>query len=174
MKHLLNKTYVSIDIETLSTRQNAVIVQLGATMFTINDGVLSEFTINIDPKSCRLYGMHISKDTLQWWSDQDESVRKSWQKDKYSLPDALTKFNEWLGECKKYIFIANGIVFDFGILSTAYTLTGIEKPWPYWQEVDLRTMSFLFDVKLSGGNNHNALFDARNQMESFLSLFKEN
>ena len=172
MEHLLNKTWVSVDLETLSTKQNGVIVSIGAVKFTIKDGLGDEFSVNIDSQSSLEFGLNIELESLKWWSTQPVHIRKAWQIDKEPLPDALTSFNNWLGACSKHLFLANGSVFDFGLLRSSYEATGISRPWAYWNEIDLRTIAILLDVKLSKGNSHTALGDAKNQANQFISLFK--
>lgn len=173
MKHLLEKTFVMVDLETLSTKQNGVIVQIGAVKFTVEGGLGDEFLVNIDSKSSLQYGLNVEQDTLQWWAKQPEHIRKSWQVDKQTLPNALNLFNNWLEGSEDALMMANGSVFDFGILRSSYEVTGINRPWPYWNEMDLRTIATLLNIKLSKGNDHNALGDAKNQAKQFIQLFKE-
>lgn len=173
MKHLLNKEFISIDLETLSTHQNASIVSIGAVKFTINEGLKEEFTINITPKSSVDFGLHLEKSTIEFWMKQPKEISDKWKENPVSLPDALIAFNVWLGDCEKSLLLANGSVFDFGILRSSYEVTKIKRPWPYWAEIDLRTISILLDVKLSKGNYHTSLGDAKNQAQQFINLFKE-
>ncbi len=182
MSHLLKKTFISVDLETLSTHQNGTILSIGAVKFTIPGGLTDEFTMNISPASCKEYGLHVEKSTVQWWMTQPAEVRASWQKDPQSLPDALNGFNDWLskntdineirGKNMTYL-MANGSVFDFGLLRSAYEATGIERGWPYWAELDLRTIAIILDTRLSKGNEHTALGDAKNQAQQFIQLFKD-
>lgn len=173
MNHLLNKTFVMVDLETWSTKQNATIIQIGACEFTIGGGITREFLINVDGRtSVQEYGFNVDRSTLQWWSEQAPEVRASLNENKHHITDALTKFNEWIGPVDGKFFISNGAVFDFGILRSSYEVTGIERPWPYWVEMDLRTIATVVDVKLSKGNTHNALEDCKNQTAQFIALFQ--
>lgn len=173
MDHLLKHTWVSIDIETLDTTQNSTIVAVGACLFTINNGVFDTFSVNVSPASCKTYGLTVSKDTLAWWAKQPKEVRMAWQTNQQTLPDALSQFGSWLSTCKQCKILTNGLSFDLGILRNAYEKSGIEVPWKYTNEVDLRTISLLVDSKLSIGNDHVALKDAVNQAEQFIALFKD-
>ncbi len=173
MNHLFKRKFIIFDLETLSTQQTGVIVQIGAVKFNLTDGITSKFIINIDPRSCKDYGLTVEKSTVEWWLNQPKEVRDSWKTNPKSLPDALNSFNEWIGEDSNSLIGANGIVFDCGIVRNAYEVCRIERNWKYFNEFDIRTIGILLDVKLSAGNTHNALEDALNQAENFIKLFKE-
>jgi hypothetical protein len=175
MNHLLNKTFVSFDLETLSTKQNGVIVSIGAVFFTIEGGLTKEFSVNIDSHSSLEYNLDIELETINWWAEQPINIRRTWQVNKQSLPDALNQFNTFLADVdwKTTFMLANGAVFDFGLIRSSYEATGIKRPWPHWVELDLRTIAVLVDTRLSKGNTHSALEDAKNQAEQFISLFNE-
>lgn len=173
MKHLINKTFVMIDIETVSTRQNAAIVSIGAVEFNILEGIKREFTVNIDSKSSKSFGMHIDLRTLEWWQKQSPEAKMAWQTDKRELPEALQMFVDWLGDSKEKMIIAEGPVFDIGILYSSFSACDIAVPWKFWNELDLRTIGTLLNVKMSTGNDHIALEDARNQTKQFIGLFED-
>ena len=83
-----NQPQFVVDLETLSTHANACIVSIGVVKFTLQDGILEEFFVNVDPASCKEYGLHFDKDTIAWWKTQSKEARESWQKDPISLPEA--------------------------------------------------------------------------------------
>ena len=173
MEHLKKKTFISVDLETLSTNQNAVILSIGAVKFTIDGGLGSEFLVNVEPSHQKIkYGLHVSNTTMEFWAKQPKEIRDSWKIDPQTLPIALITFGEWIGNMHNTLLIANGAVFDFGVLRSAYEAVGMVRPWPYWTELDLRTISVLCDIKLSKGNEHTALGDAKNQAQQFINLFK--
>lgn len=173
MKHLMNRKFVMVDIETVSTKQNAAIVAIGAVEFTIPDGITRQFSVNIDVNSSHAYGLDIDRSTLEWWFKQPIETQKAWQTNKKSLPDALNMFIEWLGDCEKTMMVSEGNVFDFGILYSSFDAVGLEKPWKYWNEMDTRTVGIMMNMRMSTGNDHIALKDAINQTEQFLGLFKD-
>lgn len=174
--NIFNKNHDMIDIETLSTRQNAVIVSIGAVSFTFENGIEHEFMVNVDPMDCIRYGMHVSKDTVQWWKEQNPVVMAMWQKAPKTLVDALTHLSNFIKVDKNPYVWAHGAVFDFGILRSAYELTGVDRGWEYWHEMDDRTVFNLLGInnkklRESGENYHSALDDARAQAETLISLF---
>lgn len=169
---IFKKDHCMVDIETMSTKQNGCIISIGACKFNFNDGISDEFSVNIDIKSSISYNLSIEKETVEWWATQPKEIRDAWNVDKQSLPNALMMFNDWIGNCKNTLMWANGSVFDFGLLRSSYEATKIKRPWEYWNEMDLRTVSTLLDFRLSKGNAHTALGDARNQTEQLIKMLK--
>ena len=174
MDTLFNKTHLMLDLETLSARQDAAIISIGATIFTFENGISDEFLMNISVKDASKYNRSITKDTLLWWKQQPSEVWKSVTTNSQTLPDVLNAFNEFASVVGSKGFLwANGAAFDFGIVRGSYEACGIERSWKHWQELDLRTMSTVLGIKLSSGNNHNALDDAKNQTRQLIEMFKD-
>ena len=71
---------VIIDIETLSTLPNAIILTIGAIKFNRFEK-LKEFDdyetlyIRIDIKSCQNVGLTSDISTIKWWKEQNKDVR---------------------------------------------------------------------------------------------------
>jgi len=66
---------IMLDLETLSVRSNAAVVIIGAIKFNryeklkpLND--LDTFYRRINIKSCTDIGLHIDKNTVNWWNTQ--------------------------------------------------------------------------------------------------------
>jgi len=71
---------VMVDIETLSTSPNSLILTIGAIKFSRNKEVkkledLDTFYVRINQNSCKKLKMDISEDTLDWWNSQSEEAR---------------------------------------------------------------------------------------------------
>lgn len=171
---------VVVDLETLSTHANGCIVSIGAVKFNLNDGILEEFFINVDPTSCKEYGLHFDKHTIEWWTQQSKEAREAWQKDPVSLPEALHKFAEFYGD-KSIPVWGNGANFDISILESAYYAIGYDKdkvygehlPWKFWDIYCLRTLTNILDKKLQKtGVNHNALHDAIAEAKLIIEILK--
>jgi DNA polymerase III epsilon subunit-like protein len=171
MKKIINSNHVMIDIETLSTRPNAVIIQLAAVKFN-KTGIIDRFSANIDPVDCKKYNCHISTDTLNWWKNKDIEIIKSWQSDIQKTETVMLDFIEWMSDDKKLVW-CNGGSFDFPIISWVLSELKLSKPWKYWEEMDLRTISTFFDYKLPKGNTHNAIQDCEHQVQHILKLFNQ-
>ena len=70
---------IMVDLETISTANNAVIVSIGATRFTLHEGIIDKFSINVDPFDAKKYGLHIDPDTIAWWKKQPKEVSDLWR-----------------------------------------------------------------------------------------------
>jgi hypothetical protein len=152
---------VMVDLETMSTRSHAAICSIGAVKWEGNK-VLDTFYCTVDLKTCKEVGMHISKDTVKWWSEQNKEALKELTKNNITLHEALDKFREWFGP-KSLPIWGNGAVFDNTILANAYFITEQEPPWKAWDDRCYRTLKNLFHwipPDRRQGTHHNALDDA--------------
>ena len=172
-----------LDLETMSTRPNAVILVIGAIKFNRGD-VWKE---NIDKKdlentnffykrikidSCIKAGLHIDKETEKWWSEQEPDIKYEAleNNDRVTLKEALRSFKEWLGTNPKLKIWGNGSSFDCTILGEAYKICEMKIPWNFWLERDLRTLMELGNVKMSDlpqYGKHHALYDCYRQIIGF-------
>ena len=166
-----------LDGETLSTKMTAAVVSIGAVKFTVDDGIIDRFKVNICAKSCKEHGLHFSKDTIDWWAKQPKEAREAWQKDPVSLPEALSLFNEWYGTKSITTWAKGAKVFDIPILENAYAAAGLTQPWRYPQIADYRTLLLFCNVddrklKEAGTVAHDALTDCEQQVKVLLPLLK--
>lgn len=171
--------HVMVDIETLSVRPYASILSIGAVAFNVEDGVIDTFYINVDAKSCKDVGLHVSKDTVEWWSRQSLEARKVLTIDPQPIGEALDKFAEWYGTDRKNTVIwGNGAAFDISILESAYWNTERTIPWTPWKVQCYRTVLNLVGVsnakirKAESDTHHNALDDAMSQTRTLLTILR--
>lgn len=172
---------VMVDIETLSTRADACITSIGAVKFTFADGIVDKFKVNIDPVSCKHFGLHLDPKTIEWWASQDKEARDGWMHnpEPIDLLSALNMFVDWWGTKKDLYFWCNGLSFDAPIMNFSFDKTKIKKPWGYHHEMDLRTVYSLLGVdykSLRAASTehvcHDSLADATAQALQLISLFK--
>ena len=180
-------THVMVDIETLSTKKNAVIVSIGAVRFdpraTLEEPVkLPNWFYSIVGVPSQQH-RHIEPSTLSWWFKQNESARKAVEealvcREHYTA--ALDRFAEWLlvGGEPQAIW-ANSPSFDLVILRDAFENTELRGstprtcPWSFRAERDFRTLRRLFPGTGSGAcNAHNALADAAWQARTTQETYK--
>lgn len=159
-----------VDLETLATTADAVILSLGAVVFDLEKGTVDDeaFYASISVDSNLEYKRRISEDTLIWWMKQSAEAQKVFSEPKQPLAVALEDFVEWLPTDKKNLFMwSNGADFDLPMLAHALTQTGIGVPWHFWNSRCVRTYKGLpgaKDVSLTReGLHHNALADAVHQ-----------
>ena len=147
---------VMVDIETLATRNDAAIIQIGACTFDEK----SKFLVSIaqDFYSEEAPGRdsyHVDDPTVAWWAEQGEEAKESLSINVVDNPaTALYEFEKWLkstGFQKSYKFSGRSIwangQFDIPILRHAYSVEqghNDRAPWHFRQEKDSRTLYALF------------------------------
>ena len=94
-----------------------------------------------------------------------------------SKVSSINYLNELKRSNKRKTFVwGNGSSFDLGILGYTYTNCGIEIPWHFYNERDVRTIVALMpEVKKNMTNNgqcHNALADCKFQIAYLCEIFK--
>jgi DNA polymerase III epsilon subunit-like protein len=162
-------TDVMIDIETLSTSPNALILTIGAIKFN-RKGVLKKiddldtFYVRINQDSCKSLGMDVNNDTVSWWLSQSDDAKYEVfeNKDRMNIKEGLLKLYDFI-KPTRYVW-ANSPNFDCVILENAFKLCDIEVPWKFWNLRDCRTVYDLGNTRLSGTTSHNALEDCYNQI----------
>lgn len=159
---------ICIDLETLSTRNNAVIVTIAAVKFNLKDNTTEQFSVNIEPRSSKALGLDISVDTLDWWKKQRPEAVKMWQHSQIDIFTALDQFSEFCGDSKHTHYWSNRDWFDFPKLEESYYVTGKKVPFRYYNVHDMATAYYLGGLDVNKeeriGTYHNALDDCMNQI----------
>lgn len=158
--------HVMIDLETLGTTADAVIMSIGAVKFDLESSDIDDagFYASISIESNQSYGRVIDEDTLLFWLDQSAEARQVFTEPKQSLDAGLAALSDWFGHNKRYVW-SNGASFDIPMLEHAYRKLGWEAPWEFWNSRCVRTYKSLpcADRVAKLANDHNALRDAVNQ-----------
>lgn len=167
-----------IDIETLSTKPNAVILSLGAVKFDpftnridLDDGL----NLRIDVDSQIALGRDIQEETLNWWATQPVEVQDVAMSVDGRI--SLDKFTQLLN--KTLVGVGNiwcqGPVFDIVILENLYRQLNTPVPWNYWQIRDSRTLFGTFgdprDKNRKGA--HDALMDCVYQAVGIQEIYQQ-
>lgn len=156
--------HVMIDIETLGTKSNSVILSLGAVVFDLKTGkTYNTFYKKISIQSCLDLNMVVEESTFNWWMNQDSQAKRDAFNNKgLDLKDVLCDFSDWIDWSDMEVW-GNSNRFDLGIIENAYTKVGKKIPWRFYNERDCRTLvSFnplLKDYDNFKGTKHNALDD---------------
>jgi hypothetical protein len=175
-----------VDIETLGTTEDSVILQIGAVVFDkydentnpIKAEFLTDMTIS---DQIRIYKRTVDSDTLIWWIDEvgskaRESVLKRYTSNDLlicSTYNALEDFNNFVcshidEEDHNFVW-SNSPSFDLAIIKHAMRQCDIKPTWNHWEERDVRTMHHINRTLNLGINKkidgvaHNALDDAKAQ-----------
>ena len=159
---------VMLDLETLGTGNNAVILSIGAVKFDLKGDTVDrefQFEIFIDPKTCTDAGLELDANTVMRWMHPDRSAARQVFVDKplTKLRTALLAFDDWMGGDRPVW--GNGATFDNVILRNAYTAVGVRCPWHFRNDRCFRTMSNVLPrVEWERvGTHHSAVDDAATQ-----------
>lgn len=158
---------IMVDLETLGKGSNAVIVSIGAVQFD-ETGLGATFYRNVQPKSCVDVGMSIDVDTVMWWMKQGDDARKALTLPGDPLFKVLCDFSDYARHCgslDEVTLWGNGATFDNVILGNAYDLSGLARPWAFWNDRCHRTLKNLYPgiQAPKPAVAHNALEDAKAQ-----------
>lgn len=162
-----------LDIETLATSPDAVVLTFGAIKFDpfnpsiqMSDGIY--FRIDVDEQIN--LGRRVDEGTVAWWGTQSAEVREEalGETDRVSLEDFAKALNKFVVGVTR--IWAQGPVFDIVILENLYRQIGKPAPWQYYSIRDSRTLlKALGDDRKGGALLHNALADAVSQAEAVQS-----
>ena len=156
---------IMLDLETLGTQHDAMIVQIGACYFDRETGDIGEkFKANIvyDHDEKRF---SIEQGTVMWWLQQSEEARNSISGDAFPLETVLRDLHDFLDRDDTNLW--SHTTFDMPILANAFDAIGLKLPIPYRRMRDLRTLVDLADHHSKAprvGTHHDALDDALYQV----------
>lgn len=158
-----------LDLETLATSPNSVILTFGAVKFDPFDAnkpmdQALYFRIDIDEQIA--LGREVNDGTVEWWSKQAKATKDDafCEDDRIDLDSFTKELNKFLVGVNR--IWAQGPVFDIVILENLYRQLGKPVPWNYYTIRDSRTLlKALGDTRIFDSNSlHNALADSINQV----------
>ena len=160
-----------LDLETLGTRPDAVVLSIGAVAFD-EHGLGSTFyvTLDVDDQVENL-GRRVQGNTVLWWGTQPRHVWNAAIESPRSAKIGLQLFSVWAKEnaAESPLVWGNGADFDNAILGSLYDSIKMDKPWKYSGNRCYRTLKNLVKLKPGQGmprdesTMHNALADAVHQ-----------
>lgn len=178
---------VAIDLETLGTSPDSVILSIGAAAVCAETGQIVKFygACAVDSQQHRT----ISKSTLDWWESQSAEARLALDfarsDDCPSLFETLKRLTDWLGDLGKTHDVypwGNGSEFDIAMLNHAYKQISDFVPWNFRNSRDMRTLRDIclrlgLEPKIKAavrrnGTHHNALDDAQFQADIIMASLK--
>ena len=161
-------THATIDLETLSTKPDAVVLTIGAVKFDpfTNDPPYSDFYYRFNVDAQTKIGRHVEEGTLEWWSRQSTEIVEEALSDenRHDPKHILKELNKYLVGVDK--IWCQGPCFDIVILENLYRQLGLHWNWAFYNIRDSRTLFSLMprdprkDIEFSA---HNALEDCRVQ-----------
>lgn len=185
---------IMVDLETLGTRQDAIVLEISAVEFNCHTGEIGEvFDTKLDIDEQVQYRRSLNCETLQWWFKQDEEARKNiFDEDvdiiRFNIPWELAEFSNFVERCnnkcnsdsdRRVVKLwGNGSLFDLGILQNMYEtcLPNMKLPWKFWAVNDVRTIVDLNpDVKRNckfDGTPHCAVDDCKHEIKYLVETLK--
>lgn len=176
--------HIMLDLETLSTANNAVVLSIGAVAFNAEGEMGEKFYMEMtnDLESQITRGRAISAKTVIWWMQQNALAKQVFaehctEKDvRYPTDIALGAFSEFVARNggKEAEIWGNGSDFDNAILSSLFTAYGMPIPWMFYNNRCYRTLKKLPGVpnmRERMGAHHNALDDAITQAIHLQEIF---
>jgi hypothetical protein len=168
---------VMLDLETLSTRPESVILTIGAVKFNPwGEDVDAEsglyLRVNVDEQLA--LGRHVQEETINWWGNQSEEVREEalGESGRVSLEDMTKQLNRFLVGVN--CIWCQGPAFDIVILENLYRQLVKPTPWQFWQIRDSRTLFGVHGDPREKDRKaaHNALMDCYYQAIGVQDIFR--
>ena len=182
-------TMLMLDFETLSLKDNAVLLALGACTFDpVTGDIKDTFYATIDPRTQP--GRDISASTVLWWMEQSGEARNAlvastkaadtlesnppeegpeldelYATAAHSIHNVSRAFIAWYEQQGDIEGVWSNGAVDHAWLESMMDYAGLKNPVPFWLQRDFRTLKALNPtVKHTfSGVAHNALDDAINQ-----------
>jgi 3' exoribonuclease, RNase T-like len=165
-----------LDLETLGTAADAVIMSIGAVRFDLESSAIEDagFYASVSIDSNLQLKRRIQEDTLIFWLKQGPEAQGVFHESKQTLENALIDFADWLGDDTNFMW-SNGADFDLPMVAHAYISLGMEVPWKFWNGRCFRTYKNLPGAKNvrpeALGVKHNAMADAYNQAKTAQMIY---
>jgi len=175
---------IMIDIESLNTTPDCVILTIGAVRFDPKGtGVVERLELRptIEDQT-GVYGRTINEDTLRWWGEQSpeaiEEAMGDWGRE--SFADCMEKLYKFCWN-RRAVW-SDGASFDCVVMEHAWRQVSDKPnpiPWPFWSVRDTRTLYEITGVSLKDGGHttsHKAVEDAERQalvvQKGYMKLIK--
>lgn len=147
---------IMVDIETLSTYKNAVVLEISAVEFNRKTGEIGEvFDKKLYVDEQLTTGRRIDEKTLYWWFKQSNDAKDKVINNavKTYIFDGLLEFSRFVSRCDNLLYDdnndrrtvkvwGNGSIFDIAIVESLYEQYYDREriPWKYWAVNDVRTI----------------------------------
>jgi hypothetical protein len=168
---------VMLDIETLSTRPESVVLTIGAVKFDpwgddvdVEHGLYHR--VNVDEQIA--LNRHVQEETVEWWGKQPADVFEEamGENDRVSLDTMCADLNRFLVGVNN--IWCQGPAFDIVILENLYRQLVKPTPWQFWQIRDSRTLFGVHGDPREKDRKaaHNALMDCYYQAIGVQHIYK--
>jgi len=172
-----------IDIETLSSRQNAIVLQVSGVFFDETGlGLFFDFFPSVSEQE--KLQRHCSPETMFWWAETIKELgyaprcMREPEEHREGLKEVFLLIESVFKDEKPDFFWQCG-QFDFPIISNLASQLGIDFSLviPYWKQMDFRTLKNLpanreryEQLRKLHPKKHGAIEDAKAQSEIAIEL----
>lgn len=172
--------YLMLDLETLSTSPNAVVLSLGAVVFNETEIIRTQHILFDAQEQIDTYKRHVSIKTVAWWASQSPEARVVLNPtaEAMSVRGGLSMLSLMLAgsDWEKVRVWSNGAAFDLPILHTLHQNVMREAPWKFYNECCFRTVKELYKAVPKPERAHlvahNAVDDAIHQVQHLQAIWK--
>lgn len=175
---------IMVDLETLGIRSNAAILSIAMVEFDLNGNKGKVFEEFICLDSSLKVGLKIEVLTLEWWLKQpkDLMMRNLFNEKAVPLENALENCVRWIeihGFNKDDVmFWSKSPSFDLSILRYQFRKFGMDAPFRYTRERDVRTIfalrpSIVSRLEKERKLPHDAISDCLHQIRILTEIFRE-
>lgn len=180
---MTTNTAVMIDMETLATGTQPVILTIGACKFDpladeIAHASMETLYLRLDIDSQTALNRDISDDTIEWWGKQSVEAQQEALGDstpdnpRYTIQEACDALYKFCWGAKT--FWSNGATADIIWAESAFKQVNRAIPWKFWQVRDVRTAFDLgINPQMPEKVEHHALADAINQAIGIQRVYRE-
>lgn len=166
-------TDLMIDLETLDTRPTALVLSIGAVLFSPETGAVGP-GVEYRLAACDQERRTISENTVRFWLAQSAEAVQAAFGGRTPVDRALADLARFASSAPPARVWANSPAFDLAILGNLYEERGAEKWWAYSMERDYRTLRSLCSTPpVPPLVRHSALADARAQAASVCQWWAE-
>jgi hypothetical protein len=177
--------HIMLDLETLGTASNSMLLQVSMVSFRLTHGkgwvnseLISVFDEYPSLEDQDKAGANIDDSTVAWWEKTNPmKFTELMNRPRISLADFRTKFEKFIRSCGSNAKVwAKSPSFDCNMISSLWPLFyQAQHPWKYWNEMDVRTICSMFNIagdygstesgkslwlpELNGKDKHDALYD---------------
>ena len=175
---------IMVDLETLGGAPDGAILSIGACRFNMEEVEPEErwFHMGLSAKLNLRAGRKIDGDTVEWWLSQSKAAQDM----VLTVPRApnftslIAEFDDWLRVEDIDFIWAKPPSFDIELLKHAYISAGLDWPFHWAVDRDLRTLLHFAKVRGNfaannlpfAGEKHNAAHDAAHQARQVILAIK--
>jgi exodeoxyribonuclease VIII len=170
--------HIMLDIETLDTRESAVVLSVGMVVFHPQDDIVIKWIhMGLDGNEQQAKGRTISVDTVMWWLGQTREAQDGLRTQRVSDTKALRELAYRITEVEPACVWGNGSDFDNNILLSLFRSFDIDPPFSFYQNRCFRTFKAEFGApdmeRPADLVAHNALSDALWQAKQLQAIYKK-